>query len=152
MALGNGEKKKKRRKGLVRGPSRCARFARIRGARTSSSGSPRFHGWCVPRFLPPVICLKGHYQLGSGNLLKHEQDCGNGRGLSWTSSTILALQATEAFIVALFHDAFVSVSTSFQYPDPFTSNLCAIRAKRVTVLQRDLWLARRLLGGPGALT
>ena len=54
--------------------------------------------------------------------------------------------------MTLFHDAFVSFSTSSKYPDPFTSNLCAIRAKRVTVLQKDLWLARRLLGGSGALT
>ncbi|EJD53624.1 histone-fold-containing protein [Auricularia subglabra TFB-10046 SS5] len=56
-------------------------------------------------------------------------------GLRWQSSALLALQeATEAFLVHLFEDA----------------NLCAIHAKRVTIMQRDLQLARRLRGGPAA--
>ncbi|KAI0638161.1 histone-fold-containing protein [Trametes polyzona] len=57
-------------------------------------------------------------------------------GLRWQSSAILALQeATEAFLVHMFEDA----------------NLCAIHAKRVTVMQRDIWLARRLRGSSGGL-
>ncbi|KII95099.1 hypothetical protein PLICRDRAFT_98259, partial [Plicaturopsis crispa FD-325 SS-3] len=56
---------------------------------------------------------------------------GEGSGLRWQSSAILALQeATEAFLVHLFEDA----------------NLCAIHAKRVTIMQRDLQLARRIRG------
>ncbi|ESK96071.1 histone H3 [Moniliophthora roreri MCA 2997] len=52
-------------------------------------------------------------------------------GLRWTSSAIQALQeATEAFLVHLFEDA----------------NLCAIHAKRVTIMQRDIQLARRIRG------
>lgn len=52
-------------------------------------------------------------------------------GLRWQSSAILALQeATEAFLVHLFEDA----------------NLCAIHAKRVTLMQRDIQLARRIRG------
>jgi len=52
-------------------------------------------------------------------------------GLRWQSSAILALQeATEAYLVHLFEDA----------------NLCAIHAKRVTVMQRDIQLARRIRG------
>jgi len=51
--------------------------------------------------------------------------------LRWQSSAILALQeATEAFLVHLFEDA----------------NLCAIHAKRVTLMQRDIQLARRIRG------
>ena len=47
------------------------------------------------------------------------------------SSTLLALQeAAEAYLVGFFEDA----------------NLCAIHAKRVTVMQKDMQLARRLRG------
>jgi histone H3/H4 len=57
-------------------------------------------------------------------------------GLRWQSSAILALQeATEAFLVHLFEDA----------------NLCAIHAKRVTIMQRDIQLARRIRGPWGGM-
>ncbi|KAG2156142.1 histone-fold-containing protein [Suillus clintonianus] len=57
-------------------------------------------------------------------------------GLRWQSSAIMALQeATEAFLVHLFEDA----------------NLCAIHAKRVTIMQRDIQLARRIRGPWGGL-
>jgi len=50
-------------------------------------------------------------------------------GYLWQSMAIQALQeAAEAFMVSLFHDA----------------NLCAIHAKRVTIQQKDIQLARRL--------
>ncbi|KAF2253714.1 histone-fold-containing protein [Trematosphaeria pertusa] len=53
----------------------------------------------------------------------------------WQSQAIQALQeATEAFLVSLFHDA----------------NLCAIHAKRVTIQQKDIQLARRLRAAWGA--
>ncbi|THH32941.1 hypothetical protein EUX98_g1294 [Antrodiella citrinella] len=52
-------------------------------------------------------------------------------GLRWQSSAIMALQeATEAYLVHLFED----------------TNLCAIHAKRVTIMQRDIQLARRIRG------
>ncbi|KAG0377038.1 MAG: histone-fold-containing protein [Linnemannia gamsii] len=52
-------------------------------------------------------------------------------GLRWQSAALMALQeATEAFMVHLFEDA----------------NLCAIHAKRVTIMQRDIQLARRIRG------
>ncbi|KAF7332089.1 Histone-fold-containing protein [Mycena kentingensis (nom. inval.)] len=51
--------------------------------------------------------------------------------LRWQSSALLALQeASEAYLVHLFEDA----------------NLCAIHAKRVTLMQRDIQLARRIRG------
>ncbi|KAH0839874.1 histone-fold-containing protein [Lanmaoa asiatica] len=60
----------------------------------------------------------------------------NETGLRWQSSAIMALQeATEAFLVHLFEDA----------------NLCAIHAKRVTIMQRDIQLARRIRGPWGGL-
>ncbi|KAG7290533.1 histone H3-like centromeric protein hH3v [Staphylotrichum longicolle] len=51
--------------------------------------------------------------------------------LRWQSQAILALQeAAEAFLVHLFED----------------TNLCAIHAKRVTIMQKDIQLARRIRG------
>jgi histone H3 len=51
--------------------------------------------------------------------------------LRFQSSAILALQeASEAYLVGLFED----------------SNLCAIHAKRVTIMVRDMHLARRIRG------
>jgi len=56
--------------------------------------------------------------------------------LRWQSSALLALQeATEAFLVYLFEDA----------------NLCAIHAKRVTIMARDIQLARRIRGPWGGI-
>ena len=52
-----------------------------------------------------------------------------GDTLRWQSQAVMALQeAAEAFLVHLFED----------------TNLCAIHAKRVTIMQKDIQLARRL--------
>ncbi|KAG0571072.1 hypothetical protein KC19_6G209100 [Ceratodon purpureus] len=49
----------------------------------------------------------------------------------WTAEALTALQeATEDYVVHLFED----------------TNLCAIHAKRVTIMPKDLQLARRLRG------
>lgn len=49
----------------------------------------------------------------------------------WTAEALLALQeATEDFLVHLLED----------------TNLCAIHAKRVTIMPKDLQLARRIRG------
>lgn len=49
----------------------------------------------------------------------------------WQGSAILALQeAAEAHLVGLFEDC----------------NLCAVHAKRVTIMPKDLQLARRIRG------
>uniref|UniRef100_A0A061RL28 Histone H3 n=1 Tax=Tetraselmis sp. GSL018 TaxID=582737 RepID=A0A061RL28_9CHLO len=51
--------------------------------------------------------------------------------MRWTADAMLALQeATEDFIVHLFVD----------------TNLCAIHAKRVTIMPKDMQLARRIRG------
>ncbi|KAG7136524.1 histone H3-like centromeric protein hH3v like [Verticillium longisporum] len=56
--------------------------------------------------------------------------------MRWQSQAILALQeAAEAFMVHLFED----------------TNLCAIHAKRVTIMQKDIQLARRIRGAQRAL-
>ncbi|MCJ1400659.1 centromeric DNA-binding histone H3-like protein cse4 [Xylographa trunciseda] len=59
-----------------------------------------------------------------------------GDSLRWQSQAIQALQeSAEAFLVHLFEDA----------------NLCAIHAKRVTIMQKDIQLARRIRGAWGGL-
>ncbi|OKL56815.1 hypothetical protein UA08_07960 [Talaromyces atroroseus] len=59
-----------------------------------------------------------------------------GAELRWQSHAIQALQeAAEAFMVHLFED----------------TNLCAIHAKRVTIMQKDIQLARRIRGMWGGL-
>jgi len=57
-------------------------------------------------------------------------------GLRWQSTAIQALQeAAEAYLVHLFEDV----------------NLLAIHAKRVTIMQKDIQLARRIRGLWGGL-
>mmetsp|Transcript_22144 Transcript_22144/g.56766 ORF Transcript_22144/g.56766 Transcript_22144/m.56766 type:complete len:150 (+) Transcript_22144:303-752(+) len=51
--------------------------------------------------------------------------------MRWTAEALLAIQeATEDFMVHLFND----------------TNLCCIHAKRVTIMPKDLQLARRIRG------
>lgn len=63
-----------------------------------------------------------------------DQFSGNMRNLPlfrWQSAAIMALQeSAEAYLVHMFEDA----------------NLCAIHAKRVTLMQKDIRLARRIRG------
>lgn len=59
-----------------------------------------------------------------------------GETLRWQTQAIQALQEScEAFMVHLFED----------------TNLCAIHAKRVTIMQKDVQLARRIRGAWGGL-
>ncbi|KAL7820518.1 histone-fold-containing protein [Trichoderma aethiopicum] len=59
-----------------------------------------------------------------------------GKEFRWQSQAIQALQeAAEAFMVHLFEDA----------------QLCAVHAKRVTLMQKDIQLARRIRGIWGGL-
>jgi histone H3 len=56
----------------------------------------------------------------------------SGHAFRWQSTAILALQqAAEAYLTGVFEDA----------------NLCAIHAKRVTIMPKDILLARRIRGG-----
>ena len=55
----------------------------------------------------------------------------DGKAFCFQSSAIVALQeAAEAYLVGLFED----------------TNLCAIHAKRVTIMPKDMQLARRIRG------
>ena len=60
--------------------------------------------------------------------------------LRYTAESLLALQeATEDFLVHLFDDC--NLVGLFE-----DANLCAIHAKRVTIMPKDLQLARRIRG------
>ncbi|GAA5880170.1 hypothetical protein JCM16303_001238 [Sporobolomyces ruberrimus] len=100
------------------------------------------------RFKPGTVALREirHYQKSTDLLLRRlpfarlvreiatdffDDETGEQVGLRWQSSALLALQeATEAYLVHLFED----------------SNLCALHAKRVTIMQRDMQLVRRIRG------
>jgi histone H3 len=93
------------------------------------------------RYRPGTVALREirRYQQGTDLLIRklpfqrlvREVAQGYMACLRFQSSAILALQeAAEAYIVGLFED----------------TNLCAIHARRVTILPKDMLLARRLRG------
>lgn len=67
----------------------------------------------------------------------------------WQAEALEALQeAAEAYLTHLFEDAYVQFSVKIlTHP----RNLCAIHAKRVTVMPKDVQLARRIRGSKEAL-
>src|SRR5687767_13810376 len=103
---------------------------------TKTNEAPKRH-----RFRPGTIALREirRYQKSTDLLLRKlpfqrlvreiAQDFKS--DLRFQSTAILALQeATEAYLVGLFED----------------TNLCAIHAKRVTIMPKDIQLARRIRG------
>ena len=93
------------------------------------------------RYRPGTLALREirHYQKKTNLLIRRApfarlvkeiaQDCM--QEMRFRSSAIGALQeAAEAYLVGLFED----------------TNLCAIHAKRITIMPRDIQLARRIRG------
>merc|ERR1711907_485638 len=79
------------------------------------------------RFRPGTVALR---ELPFQRLVREIAGSFNTE-LRFQSSAILALQeASEAYLIGLFED----------------TNLCAIHAKRVTIMSRDVQLARRIRG------
>ncbi|KAH7260030.1 histone-fold-containing protein [Fusarium solani] len=130
--------------------SRASGAGRGRPSRTSDvqAGDP------VPvrakrRYRPGTVALREirHYQSNAKLLLRKLPFARlvreialtvrpRGEGMRWQSQAIMALQeAAEAYMVHLFED----------------TNLCAIHAKRVTIMQKDIQLARRIRGIWGGL-
>lgn len=113
--------------------------AKPRPAASSSSSSG---GQRVRRYRPGEKALKEirFYQrntellirrLPFSRLVKEVQGYFYRKEYRWQASAILALQeAAEAHLVGLFEDA----------------NLCTIHAKRVTIMPKDIQLARRIRG------
>ena len=93
------------------------------------------------RYRPGTVALREirRYQKSTDLLLKkapfqrlvREVTQEHKAELRFQSSAIMALQeATEAYLVGLFED----------------TNLCAIHARRVTIMPKDMQLARRIRG------
>lgn len=97
------------------------------------------------RYRPGTVALREirHYQKSTELLIKKlpfqrlvREICQNLHGLEnkqfmFQSIAIIALQeAAEAYLTSLFED----------------TNLCAIHAKRITIMPKDMQLARRLRG------
>eukprot|EP00741_Cyanophora_paradoxa_P017168 tig00020960_g16580.t1 len=110
-------------------------------------GRRRAIGGCMQphRYRPGTVALREirKYQKSSELLIRKlpfqrlVRDIAGGDFISeplrFQSSAMLALQeAAEAFLIGLFED----------------TQLCAIHAKRVTILPRDMQLARRIRGDP----
>ena len=107
-----------------------------KGKQSESGGKKKPH-----RFRPGTVALREirRYQKSTDLLIRKlpfqrlvreiAQDFKN--DLRFQGSAILALQeASEAYLVSLFED----------------TNLCAIHAKRVTIMPKDIQLARRIRG------
>ena len=122
--------------GGVKKPQYVRRHAAFRSFRATHSNHI-----CSSRYRPGTVALREirKYQKSTELLIRKlpfarfvkevAQDFKT--DLRWQQSAIGALQeAGEAYLVGLFEDA----------------NLCAIHAKRVTILVKDMQLARKLRG------
>ena len=103
--------------------------------KTKAPGAKKF------RWRPGTVALRQikKFQKSTNLLMRkapfqrlvRELASGHKEGLRWQASAVAALQeATEAYVTGLLSD----------------SNLCALHAKRVTLMSRDVQLARRLRG------
>lgn len=101
-----------------------------------ATGTKRAHRW-----RPGTVALREirRYQKGTELLIRkapfqrlvRELATSQKEGLRFQSSAVLAIQeASEAYMISLLAD----------------TNLCAIHAQRVTIMPRDVKLARRLRG------
>ncbi|GMI77840.1 histone 3.1 [Hibiscus trionum] len=80
---------------------------------------------------PPTGGVKKPHRFCPGTRLVREIAQDFKTDLRFQSSAVAALQeAAEAYLVELFED----------------TNLCAIQAKRVTIMPKDIQLARRIRG------
>jgi len=109
---------------------------------TPGSGGRRPEGGAKRRYRPGERALREirFYQrntellirkLPFARLVKEVQTYFSRNEYRWQAEAILALQeAAEAHLIGLFEDA----------------NLCCIHAKRVTIMPKDIQLARRIRG------
>merc|ERR1712153_199248 len=98
---------------------------KTKGPKASQGGVKRAH-----RFRPGTVALRHIRKLPFQRLVRYIANDFK-TDLRFQSSAVLALQeAAEAYMVGLFED----------------TNLCAIHAKRVTIMPKDMQLARRIRG------
>lgn len=118
------------------GSKKTAKRAKKASSGAAKTGVKRAH-----RFRPGTVALREirRYQKGTELLLRkapfqrlvREVASALKEGLRFQSSAVAAIQeATESYVVSLLAD----------------TNLCAIHTRRVTIMPRDVHLARRLRG------
>ena len=112
-------------------------------SKAASKSAPSMGGLKKPhRFRPGTVALREikRYQKSTELLIKRlpfqrlvKEIAQNYKSdLRFQASAVIALQeAAESYMVSLFQD----------------TNLCAIHAKRVTIMPKDMQLARRIRGG-----
>ena len=101
------------------------------GSKAARKSAPAIGGVKKPhRYRPGTVALREIRKLPFQRLVREiAQDFKT--DLRFQSSAVLALQeASESYLVGLFED----------------TNLCAIHAKRVTIMPKDMQLARRIRG------
>ena len=106
-----------------------------------AAAGPKKAGAKKFKWRPGTVALRQikKFQKSTGTLMRkapfqrlvRELATGHKEGLRWAASAVAALQeATESYATGLLSDA----------------NLCALHARRVTLMSRDVALARRLRG------
>jgi histone H3 len=122
------------------GKSFISSMKRARGSMNVQETSQKKH-----RFRPGTVALREirKYQRSTELLIKKlpfqrvVREICNGitdKDIRFQSAALIALQeATESYLVGLFED----------------TNLCALHARRVTIMPRDMQLARRIRGERG---
>ena len=125
-----------RTKETARKSAKVSKKKSAKKASSSSSGVKK-----ARRYRPGTVALREirRYQKGTDLLLRkapfqrliREVAASGKEALRFQSAAILAIQeATEAYLISLLAD----------------TNLCAIHTKRVTIMAKDIHLARRLRG------
>ena len=122
---------------------KCPRQLLATKAARKSDSAPTACGVKKPhRYRPGTLALREirKYQKSTELLIRKlpfqrlvREICADnlGKDLRFQSAAVLALQeASEAYLVGLFED----------------TNLCALHSKRVTIMPRDIQLARRIRG------
>ena len=115
--------------------AKSSKKAAKKASTTGKAGAKKF------RWRPGTVALRQikKFQASTSTLMRkapfqrlvRELATGHKDGLRWAASAVAALQeATESYTTGLLSDA----------------NLCALHAKRVTLMSRDVSLARRLRG------
>ena len=103
--------------------------------------APRAAGKKQRRYRPGTVALRQirKFQKGVDTLIRkapfqrlvRELAAAQKDGLRWQSAAVAATQeATESYVIGVLSD----------------TNLCALHARRVTIMPRDIHLARRLRG------
>ncbi|KAK9793494.1 hypothetical protein WJX73_004797 [Symbiochloris irregularis] len=136
--------KKPSRKSGAKTPAKAPAQKSPRG-RAAATSPQKGDGKRTHRFRPGTVALREirRYQRSTELLIRKLPFARLVREITnhlapvpfrWTAEGLLAMQeATEDFMVHLFED----------------TNLCAIHAKRVTIMPKDLQLARRIRGPIG---